>query len=104
MNDVNVLNNVMFGSTGVPVVYAAMTSNSTNVAWDYNLLFNGTDKAGIGSHDLLANPLFVSPTSFNFHLQSTSPAKRSGTSRLAPKVDFDGVSRPSGAISRGAFQ
>jgi len=102
-NDARVYNNAMYGSSGVPVIYAAQTSSSTNVTWDYNLLFGGTDKAGLGAHDLLKNPMFVSPTS-NFHLQSGSPAKYSGTSTLAPKVDFDGVSRPSGSISRGAYQ
>jgi hypothetical protein len=103
-NEVHVLNNVMYGSPGVTVVYNAMASTSTNVNWDYNVLFNGTDKSGVGPHDLLKNPLFVSPTTFNFHLQSGSPAKYSGTSQLAPKVDFDGVLRPKNRVSRGAYQ
>jgi hypothetical protein len=81
-----------------------MAYSSTNVTWDYNLLFNGTDKAGVGAHDLRTDPKFVSASSFNFHLQSSSPAKFSGTTTLAPKVDFDGVSRPSTSISRGAYQ
>ncbi|HEV7453846.1 MAG TPA: hypothetical protein VGO07_01155 [Candidatus Saccharimonadales bacterium] len=103
-NDARVFNNVMYGSSGVTVVYAAMASSSTNVTWDYNLLFNGTDKAAVGAHDLRADPKFVSASSFNFHLQSNSPAKFTGTTTLAPKVDFDGVSRPSGSISRSAYQ
>src|SRR5262249_58273971 len=102
--DVNVLNNVMFGSAGVPVVFADMKKYSTSVNWDYNILFNGTDTAGVGSHDLRVDPKFVLPAALDFHLQSSSPAKASGTSKLAPSRDFDGVARPSGSISRGAYQ
>lgn len=103
-NDVNVLNNVMYGSANVPVVYGGMIQYATKLNWDFNLLFNGTDTGGVGAHDLLADPMFLSPATFDFHLLASSPAKKSGTSKLAPNRDFDGTSRPKAAVSRGAYQ
>ena len=103
-NDVNVLNNIMYGSAGLPVIYPAMVTSTTNLNWNYNLLFGGTETKGLGTRDLLADPLFRSADTLDFHLQDSSPAKKSGTSTLAPRDDFDGVSRPKRGVSRGAYQ
>jgi hypothetical protein len=103
-NDVNVLNNIMYGSAGLPVIYSAMVTSTTKLNWNYDLLFGGTETKGLGTHDLLADPLFRSADTLDFHLQDSSPAKKSGTSTLAPRDDFDGVSRPKLGVSRGAYQ
>lgn len=56
------------------------------------------------------NPLYVSPSTFNFRLQAASPAIDKGTNLVNPPVttDFDGVSRPQppvgGSYDVGAFE
>ena len=49
--------------------------------------------------NLEGDPRLVDPvTTRDFHLQSTSPAIDAGTNAFAPADDFDGVTRPVGAI------
>ena len=57
-------------------------------------MFNGAGAKAIGAHDLVLDPLFVEPAIFDFHLQGSSPAVGSGTSRLAPREDIAGNPRP----------
>jgi hypothetical protein len=102
-NDVRVLNNINYGNSSVPMIYAGLTS-VTSLVWDYNILFNGIGAAPRGVHDLAVNPLFVPSPPFNFHLQTGSPAIGSGTSALVPKYDFDGNLRSSGSVDRGAYR
>ena len=102
-NDIRVLNNINYGSSSVPMIYAGLTS-VTSLVWDYNILFNGIGAAARGAHDLAVNPLFVPSPPFNFHLQTGSPAKGSGTSMLVPKYDFDGNLRSTSSVDRGAYR
>ena len=54
---------------------AALITNS------YNLLFNSSQlSTTLGSNSLTVDPLLVAPSSADFHLQSTSPARSAGTS------------------------
>ncbi len=51
------------------------------------------------------NPLFVNAAANDFHLQSASPAKNTGTSILPVSIDFDGTVRPQGpGYDMGAFE
>jgi hypothetical protein len=85
------------------MIYAGLSS-VTGLVWDYNILFGGSGAAPRGAHDLAVNPLFVPSPPFNFHLQTGSPARGSGTSALVPKYDFDGNLRSTSSVVRGAYR
>ncbi len=52
-----------------------------------------------------AADLFVNPTSDDYHLLPTSPARDTGTAMLAPAFDLDGHPRPFGAaFDVGAYE
>jgi hypothetical protein len=109
-SDVNVINNVFYDSTGQNPVTTYGTCSQCVL--DYNLYFNGTNNPSSmnGTHDITADPLYVNPSAPNLSnvdlsLAPASPAVGSGTSSLAPTVDFNGNPRPSGAgFDRGAYQ
>jgi len=100
-NDIRILNNILYGAAGRPVV---VDGRSSALFWDYNLVFGGDAVAFAGPHDLFGDPLYVSAIAGLFQLASrNSPAVASGTSFLAPTNDVDGVPRQ-GHIDRGAYQ
>jgi hypothetical protein len=112
-SDVNVLNNIFYCSKGLnPVVVVPGTTS--NILLDYNIYFGGTNlNIGNGAHDIVADPLYVSPTAASsaqrgavlLSVQPGSPAIGSGTSNLAPATDFAGNPRPgSKGYDRGAYQ
>jgi hypothetical protein len=102
-------NNVMV-ETNVPLdhpyyIYDTPTTHSNN-------LFYGTHSSPMpswfssGAGDLNANPLFTNTGSYDFSLQSGSPAKSGGSNAslsIAP-TDFYGQTRQSGSVSIGAIQ
>jgi hypothetical protein len=59
----------------------------------------------ISNEAINVDPLFVSPSTFDFHLQSTSPAIDSGAAILSVTTDLDGVLRPQGlGYDVGAYE
>lgn len=57
------------------------------------------------SANISANPLFTNLSSFDFHLQSGSPAKDAGVPIASLAADFDGIPRPQGsAFDVGALE
>ncbi|GCE29542.1 hypothetical protein KDA_50260 [Dictyobacter alpinus] len=105
-NNVNIFNNIAVIRPGKPT---NDTSNNTNVIYDYNIYYHGNVPAQMGAHDLIADPLFIHPSSrlneADFSLRPQSPARDSGTSHLAPNVDITGSRRPVGkGFDRGAYE
>jgi len=107
--DVNILNNILYAAPNH--TYYSTYDNASNVVYDYNLLYSTTPKAGEkgqapGPHDIVADPLFTSPGTFNFTLQSGSPAIGSASPTDAPATDYAGAPRPTpgGGYDRGALQ
>ncbi len=111
VDDVNVINNVMYSSVGQnPIVVS--NGCTTHCTIDYNVYYGGSTKlsgAVSGPHDLVVNPLFATPiattpTGVSLKLLPGSPALGSGTSYLAPTTDINGTPRPSSAgYTRGAY-
>jgi hypothetical protein len=67
-------NNVLSGGN-------IFTGTCSAVTWDYNDKY-GTAGGPSGAHDLSVNPLFVNPSTMDFHLQSTSPVLNIGNSGI----------------------
>ena len=74
-----------------------------------NQWYNGTDNSDVSfdAHALFTNPLFVSTSTPDFHLQSASPAMNSGDTSVSTLVtsNYDASPRPdsSGYYDRGAL-
>lgn len=106
---VNVANNIVMDN-----VYGIIENGQTGTHNTYvnNLVFrNKTQWAMLTSRhsgDINADPLFVNYLKAgggNYHLTAASPAVDSGTTTLAPSMDFDGVARPQGkGIDIGAYE
>jgi hypothetical protein len=106
-------NNIFYSQPGqefINVEAGGATANS-----DHDLFYNpgGTTTLPSGTeitvtNPIVGDPLFMDPTSYNFHLQSNkSPAFNTGTSVVSTYVtqDYDGISRPRGALyDIGAFE
>jgi hypothetical protein len=86
-------NNSFYSSTTTMRVYWGTTSYTTSntTVW--------------GGERVITNPQFVSLSTSNFHLNSTSPCIDVGNSTLVPNVDFDGNIRPQGSgYDVGAYE
>ena len=83
-------------------------SQCTTLSIDHNLIDSFRDEMNEevrGTDFIEGNPLFVSLSGFDFHLNSGSPAIDSGSSTGAPSFDYDGAARPNGAgVDMGAFE
>ena len=107
-SDVNAYNNILYSYTSQnPYVQSVCT----NCTVDYNIYFNGVNTgASNGPNDLYADPLYANPTiqdltKVDLSLMVGSPGIDSGTSTLAPSIDFSGNPRPQGkTYDRGAFE
>lgn len=104
-SNVHFLNNIVYADRSRLVTGAA----DPGVTYDYNLYFGSHRAALMGSHDQIADPLFVLPTTISemadFHLQPGSPALGSGwhDPALPADNDLDGLARTD-SPSRGAYQ
>ena len=74
---------------------------------DHNLIydFRGYPNEIRGGSPVNGDPLFVNKSSWDFHLQASSPAIDKGNSLMAPSDDYDLVTRPQGiGYDVGAFE
>jgi parallel beta-helix repeat protein len=101
-SDVKVLNNIIYATDGRP---ANTIWNSTNVLYDYNLVFNSTQFTGSGTHNMMGrDPLFTNPAAGDFSLKDGSPAVDVGMA-VGTKTDFYEHQRPQGGgIDLGAVE
>lgn len=79
--------------------------NGINSSGGATILNNHCDSAATGCNTT-GNPLFVNTSTFDFHLQSGSPAIGGAECLASPyNIDFDLVNRPQGATcDSGAFE
>ncbi len=82
-------------------------ADSVEVTIDHNLIdgYRGDWNEVYGSDSVVGDPMFVSTTTPDFHLQSGSPAIDAGSSIDAPGDDYDGNIRPCGGdYDIGAYE
>jgi hypothetical protein len=94
--DVNVVNNVAVVRSGKPV------TREDGGVYDFNL-WDGRATAR-GAHDLVGDARLADPAHGDFAPAPGSPARSSGTTRLAPTLDLAGRPRAWSAVDRGAIQ
>jgi hypothetical protein len=75
-------------------IYLGAAGTCSISSWDYNDKY-GASGGFSGAHDMNVNPLFVSPGTMDFHLQSTSPVLNSGFSTIL-NVPYMGACGTSG--------
>ncbi|HEX8926484.1 MAG TPA: choice-of-anchor D domain-containing protein [Terriglobales bacterium] len=99
---VKLTNNILYIASGE--WYVSIDSTLSAVGGSNNLFYGNGMAPDMFSNSLSVDPLFVSASNGNFHLQSGSPAIDAGTTvQLAS--DFDGVLRPQGtAYDLGAYE
>jgi IPT/TIG domain len=92
-------NNIIYATGG-----GAYLEQGSNATGDHNIFFGGGAAPSGFTNSINSDPLFASLGSFNFHLQSNSPAVDSGLNS-GVATDFDGIPRPQGkAFDIGAFE
>ena len=96
MSNILIENNISDSATSCLVNAGAQ--GSANVALNNNLLHGITtviegSSSYTSSNNTTGDPLFVNLTNRDFHLQSTSPAIRKGSTTDAPTYDFDDNTR-----------
>jgi hypothetical protein len=112
--DAIVVGNILYGSSQYGLYFGSGSGPENCSVISNNLAYNNTqgnwDTTGVPtcfaqSNQHVGDPVFVNPTTRDFHLQSTSYAINRGESTYAPSVDFDGMSRPQGSgVDIGAYE
>jgi parallel beta-helix repeat protein len=102
-----VFNNTVYNNaTGVDVWSSASgTLIKNNIVYGNTRAINNNGIATSLSNNLTIDPEFVSPSNYDFRLQSTSPAIDAGVSLTEVATDIRGTSRPQNAsYDIGAFE
>jgi hypothetical protein len=103
---IDIRNNIFYRPNSYAMTRYAATVSCT---FDHNMIYGVTgvmsDTSGcsVGTNQIGADPRFANPSSYDFHLQSGSPAIDSGIALAAVTTDIDGIARPQGsALDLGA--
>ncbi len=89
-----------------------LDGSKSQISGDHNLWFGLGNGPSQTSNNVNADPQFVDPSAFDFHLKQSSPAKDAGVSTHSDNpfgngrvTDLDGLSRPQGtAFDIGAYE
>jgi hypothetical protein len=103
-DDVVIRNNI-FSQNGFSQIQVEASGN--NLTIDHNLIdgYRGYDTETYGTDYVEGDPLFVSTSGPDFHLQQNSPAIDKGSSTDAPADDYEGNVRPYGSgYDIGAYE
>jgi len=106
--DIQVKNNIFTTKNQTTVIYFRQINNSDGViSLSNNLFYSYNGKAwsnwyekesytnGFGTNAIISDPQYVKRTNpCNFYLNKNSPAIDSGTGELAPRIDYNGITRP----------
>jgi hypothetical protein len=108
-SDINTrMRNNIVVAVGSSEPYLAGSGTGCSVVSGGNNLFIGAGAAPSCpnlSGSMAMDPMFLSSSSFDFHLQQQSPARNAGMTIAALAVDLDGVPRPQGnAFALGAYE
>ncbi len=107
MPSADIKNNIFYSDGQSPYATAVATASMSQVTLSNNLYYNFGAPPSQDTAPITGNPLFVSHTAGDFHLQSSSPAIDTGSLSVAAVVtkDFDGNTRPMGAgYDIGAYE
>jgi len=104
LSNIRIVNNVMYGNSKNGINFGTGGFTGVNVARNNIMTGNvSTATAGTVGNFVLSNnlttgnPLYVSPATGDFHLQTGSPAIDTGSASQAPTFDFANAARPQGA-------
>ncbi len=89
-----------------PLSGAVNSTTGSDCQWHYSLLFPQTVEIS-GSENIMppVNPLFVGPSTHDFHLMAGSPAIDQADPQATDTDDYDGTPRPqNGRSDIGAFE
>lgn len=102
-HDVLVLNNIIYGRQGKPLIWS---NDTETVLFAHNIFYNAFVRGEVNIYNnLVKNPRFADPENGDFRLTEDSPAIDRGLTNLAPAFDIDGVARPQGGgIDIGAYE
>jgi parallel beta-helix repeat protein len=109
-SNVNVYNNILYARADRPANTRVGTPENLNdkntQIFDYNLVFGGIGFDSDKTTNIVGqNPKFISTSTKDFRLQSTSPAVDRGSTNLYARYDFNRVSRPLGSgVDIGAYE
>lgn len=91
-------NNIYYATGWQPYTTSMSGWSNGSATSDHNLLYqSGQTYSGYSGNTLNQDPKFVNASGLDFHLQSSSPAKDTGTNLTSIGSDHDGNARPQGS-------